>query len=291
MIASKKSLMTVISIALISLLLSTLACAQTVQSYIERQLHRPVPGGVVVLPLEDRGVTPSVTFNGSSVLVVPNAEFGGYLAIVGVSQKSNPGRHNITVNYGDTSESVGFNVVSKKYREQHIKLSTNRHVTPSQSNLDRYSREAAEQTAAYKEFRPVIPSNVILDRPVDGGRYSAAFGVRRFFNGEERNSHAGLDIAVPQGTPVKASANGVVTIVGDYFFNGKTVFVDHGQGLISMYCHLSEIDVVKGQTVARGEVVGKVGSTGRSTGPHLHWTVSLNNQRVDPAIFIGTFEP
>lgn len=291
MMESKKSITTVISTGLISLLLSTSVWAQAAQSYIERQLHRPVPGGVVVLPLEDRGVAPSATFNGSSVLVVPNAEFGGHLAIVGVSQKSNLGRHNITVNYGGASESVGFNIEPKKYREQHIKLSSNRHVTPSQSDLDRYSREAAEQRAAYQEFRKVIPSNVILDRPVDGGRYSADFGVRRFFNGQERNSHAGLDIAVPQGTPVKASANGVVTIVGDYFFNGKTVFVDHGQGLISMYCHLSEIDVVKGQTVSRGEVVGKVGSTGRSTGPHLHWTVSLNNQRVDPAIFIGTFKP
>lgn len=291
MMASKKSVTTVISTALISLLLCATAWAQTAQSYIERQLHRPVPGGVVVLPLEDRGVAPSVSFNGTSVLVVPNAEFGGHLAIVGISQKTNPGRHTISVNYGASSESVGFNVESKKYREQHIKLSSNRHVTPSQSDLDRYSREAAEQTAAYKEFRQAIPSNVILDRPVDGGRYSAEFGVRRFFNGQERNPHSGLDIAVPQGTPVKASANGVVTIVGDYFFNGKTVFVDHGQGLISMYCHLSEIDVVKGQTVSRGEVVGKVGSTGRSTGPHLHWTVSLNNQRVDPAIFIGTFKP
>ncbi|CAM5204343.1 peptidoglycan DD-metalloendopeptidase family protein [Oligella ureolytica] len=291
MLLSKKKLTTVICTSLFSLFLSASAWAQTAQSYIERQLHRPVPGGVVVLPLEDRGVLPTANFNGSSVLIIPNAEFGGYLAIVGVGQKNNSGRHHLTVNYGAATESVDFTIESKKYAEQHIKLSTNKHVTPSQSDLDRYSREAAEQTAAYKEFRTVIPSNVILDRPVDGGRYSAAFGVRRFFNGEERNSHSGLDIAVPQGTPVKASANGVVTIVGDYFFNGKTVFVDHGQGLISMYCHLSEIDVVKGQTVSRGEVVGKVGSTGRSTGPHLHWTVSLNNQRVDPAIFIGTFAP
>lgn len=291
MMLSKKSLTTVISTALVSLLLTATAWGQSTQSYIERQLHRPVPGGVAVIALEDRGVRPTAAFNGSSVLVVPNAEYGGHLAIVGIGQKTNSGQHSLNVNYGGAQESLAFNVRSKKYREQHIKLGTNRHVNPVQSDLDRYSREAAEQTAAYKEFRAAIPSNVVLDRPVDGGRYSAVFGVRRFFNGQERNSHSGLDIAVPQGTPVKASADGVVTIVGDYFFNGKTVFVDHGQGLISMYCHLSAIDVLKGQTVSRGEVLGKVGSTGRSTGPHLHWTVSLNTQRVDPAIFIGTFEP
>lgn len=286
--AQHRKLTKLVSASLISCLLTAPAWAQ---SYIERQLHRPVPGGVAVLPLEDRGVVPGASFNGYSVMVVPNAEAGGYLAIVGIGQKSNPGRHTLTVNYGTATESLSFEVRPKKYREQHIKLSSNRHVNPSQSDLDRYSREAAEQTAAYKEFRDAIPSNVILDRPVDGGRYSSPFGLRRFFNGQERNPHAGLDIAVPQGTPVKSSADGVVTITGDYFFNGKTVFVDHGQGLISMYCHLSEIDVVKGQRVSRGDVVAKVGSTGRSTGPHLHWTVSLNNQRVDPAIFIGTFEP
>lgn len=286
--AQHRKLTKLVSASLISCLLTAPAWAQ---SYIERQLHRPVPGGVAVIPLEGRGVVPGASFNGYSVMVVPNAEAGGYLAIVGIGQKSNPGRHTLTVNYGTATESLSFEVRPKKYREQHIKLSSNRHVNPSQSDLDRYSREAAEQTAAYKEFRDAIPSNVILDRPVDGGRYSSPFGLRRFFNGQERNPHAGLDIAVPQGTPVKSSADGVVTITGDYFFNGKTVFVDHGQGLISMYCHLSEIDVVKGQRVSRGDVVAKVGSTGRSTGPHLHWTVSLNNQRVDPAIFIGTFEP
>ena len=274
--------------SLIALLLAAPAWAQ---SYIEKQLHRPVPGGIAVLPLAERGVVPTATYQGHAVLVVPNAEAGGYLAIVGIGQKTKLGQHALTVNYGGTQELVNFEVGAKKYREQHIKLSSNRHVNPSQADLDRYKREAAEQTAAYKAFRDAIPSNVVLERPVEGGRYSSPFGLRRFFNGEERNPHAGLDIAVPQGTPVKASADGVVTITGDYFFNGKTVFVDHGQGLISMYCHLSEIDVVKGQRVRRGEVIAKVGSTGRSTGPHLHWTVSLNNQRVDPAIFIGAFEP
>lgn len=286
--AATTKLIKFLATSLIAVLLAAPAWAQ---SYIEKQLHRPVPGGIAVLPLAERGVVPTATYQGHAVLVVPNGDAGGYLAIVGIGQKTKLGQHTLTVNYGGTQELVNFEVGAKKYREQHIKLSSNRHVNPSQADLDRYKREAAEQTAAYKAFRDAIPSNVVLDRPVEGGRYSSPFGLRRFFNGEERNPHAGLDIAVPQGTPVKASADGVVTITGDYFFNGKTVFVDHGQGLISMYCHLSEIDVVKGQRVRRGEVIAKVGSTGRSTGPHLHWTVSLNNQRVDPAIFVGAFEP
>ena len=119
----------------------------------------------------------------------------------------------------------------------------------------------------------------------------AVFGLRRFFNGEERNPHSGLDFAAPSGAQIKAPAAGKVILIGDYFFNGKTVFVDHGQGLISMFCHLSAIDVKMGDELARGGDIGKVGATGRATGPHLHWNVSLNNVRVDPAIFIGAFTP
>ena len=158
--------------------------------------------------------------------------------------------------------------------------------------MKRIERELAEQVAAYRTYRAgVTPSNVLLDRPVNGGRLSSPFGLRRFFNGQERNPHSGLDFAVPSGTPIKAPAAGVVVLVGDYFFNGKTVFVDHGQGFISMFCHMSAVDVKVGDEVPRGGVVGKVGATGRATGPHLHWNISLNDARVDPAIFIGAFKP
>src|SRR5690606_32870186 len=106
-----------------------------------------------------------------------------------------------------------------------------------------YQREAAAQNQAYARYRNDLPSNVVLDRPVQGGRLSSPFGLRRFFNGEERNPHSGLDFAVPAGTAISAPADGVVTIVDDYFFNGKTIFIDHGQGLVTMYCHLSRFDV------------------------------------------------
>ena len=122
------------------------------------------------------------------------------------------------------------------------------------------------------------------------GRYSSSFGKRRVLNGQPRSPHSGLDIAAPEGTPVESIAAGRVAAVGDYFFNGQTVMVDHGQGLISMYCHLSEIDVALGEEVTPDSVVGKVGKTGRVTGAHLHLSVSLNNARVDPLLFFDAPE-
>ncbi len=113
------------------------------------------------------------------------------------------------------------------------------------------------------------------------------FGRKRFFNGEERAPHSGLDIPAPIGQKVVAPADGVVVQTGHYFFNGQTVLIDHGQGLISMFCHLSEIKVEKGQRIHQGEVLGLVGKTGRVTGPHLHWGMSLNNARVDPQLFLN----
>jgi len=118
------------------------------------------------------------------------------------------------------------------------------------------------------------------------GPYSSPFGLKRFFNGEARAPHAGLDIAAPEGRPVQAPADGVVAQTGDYFFNGRTVLIDHGNGLVSMLCHLSEIRVQKGQQLKQGEVIGTVGKTGRATGPHLHWTVSLNDARIDPLLLL-----
>ena len=274
---------------LCGLSLTNLALAN---QYIIDRLHKPVPGGVAVVTLDhltSGAELPQVTYQGHRVLVVKSDS--NVMAIVGIPLKTASGQQAIDVKTGGKKQQVAFSVKPKKYKEQHIKLSSNKHVTPSAENQARFKRELDEQLDAYAQFRQDSPSNVILDRPVQGGRYSSPFGLRRFFNGQERNPHSGLDIAVPSGTPIKSSADGVITVVGDFFFNGKTVFVDHGQGMISMYCHMSEIDVKKGQTVKRGQVVGKVGSTGRSTGPHLHWNVSLNNVRVDPAIFVGAFKP
>ncbi len=258
-------------------------------SYITRMLNKPVPGGVAVIDLGSAAQAPTATYLGRPVLVVKEQD-ASWLAIVGVPLTVKPGSQQLVARDAKGSRNLDFVVGAKKYPEQRITLKNQRQVNPDPEDLKRIEGELAVQLKAYRSFTPGTPSNLVLDKPV-AGPLSSKFGVRRFFNGEERNPHSGLDFAVPAGTPIKAPAAGKVILTGNYFFNGNTVFVDHGQGFISMFCHMSKIDVKVGDVVPRGGVVGKVGSTGRATGPHMHWNVSLNDARVDPAIFIGAFQP
>ncbi|MEE4336807.1 peptidoglycan DD-metalloendopeptidase family protein [Pseudomonas alliivorans] len=254
-------------------------------SFITRALNKPVQGGVAVIDLGTGAQAPTATYQGKRVLVVKE-QGTRWLAIVGIPLTVKPGTEQIA----SGGRSLSFTVDTKKYPEQRITLKNKRQVNPNPEDNKRIEGELAEQIRAYRSFSPGTPSNLILDKPVNGP-LSSKFGVRRFFNGEERNPHAGLDFAVPAGTPIKSPAAGKVILIGDYFFNGNTVFVDHGQGFISMFCHMSKINVKQGDLVPRGGVVGEVGATGRATGPHMHWNVSLNDARVDPAIFIGAFQP
>ncbi len=255
------------------------------EGYIHRTLNSPVPGGVAVISFPPASEPPKVFYQDKRVMVVRDSD-ESWAAVVGIDLKAKPGKHSVEVRGGPgKGQAFSFDVAYKEYTSQHITLKNRSHVTPDPQQLKRYEREHAEQIRAYANFREAGPSNVLMDAPVQG-RTSSPFGLRRFFNGEERNPHSGLDFAVPRGTPVKVPADGVVTIVGDYFFNGRTVFVDHGQGFITMYCHLDTVVVQKGKEVKRGMVLGKVGATGRATGPHLHWNVSLNGNRVDPMVFL-----
>jgi murein DD-endopeptidase MepM/ murein hydrolase activator NlpD len=155
----------------------------------------------------------------------------------------------------------------------------------SAADLQRFTGEHEHLQAALATFSAQIPATLGLRAPVAGER-SSSFGLRRIFNGESRDPHSGMDIRAPLGAAVGAAADGVVIDVGDYFFNGNTVLVDHGSGMITMYCHLATIGVQPGQHVASGERLGTVGATGRVTGPHLHFGVALNRAFVDPALFL-----
>ncbi|MGM3387378.1 peptidoglycan DD-metalloendopeptidase family protein [Stutzerimonas stutzeri] len=271
--------------ALVLLFALTLALPAHAEGFLTRLLNKPVPGGVAVIDLGSAASAPSVRYEGKPVLVL-REDGKRWIAIVGIPLSVKPGEQSLDVG----GQATVFRVSPRTYREQRITLKNQRQVDPNPEDLKRIERELAEQNQAYRQFSPRQPSNLLFDKPVEGP-LSSPFGLRRFFNGQERNPHSGLDFAVPAGTPIKTPAAGKVILTGDYFFNGKTVFVDHGQGLISMFCHLSKVEVQVGDELERGAVLGRVGSTGRATGPHLHWNVSLNDSRVDPAIFIGAYKP
>ncbi|MDE0007116.1 MAG: M23 family metallopeptidase [Gammaproteobacteria bacterium] len=230
-------------------------------------------GGVAAVPLPIDAVTASV--NGEQVLVLDGH------AIVGAALDAEPGPRALEVATLTDTAKLAYEVVHRNYPEQRLRTSNRRMVDPDPADLERINRETATMRAAYALRTPVAASPVPFLKPVEG-RHSSVFGLRRFWNDQPRSPHSGLDIAANTGTPIESPAPGIVAVTGDYFFNGNTVMVDHGGGLVTMYCHLDAIGVQEGQTVARGDVLGQVGATGRSTGPHLHWSVSLAGVRVDP---------
>ena len=238
------------------------------------------PGGVAIIEVgQTTDAAPAVTFDDKPVLVMPRGE--NWVAVVGIPLDTELG--DLAVQIG--GESVQFAVSDHDYREQRLTVKNQSHVTPDQEQLDRIWAERKIIDGALNAFRDVPIETVDLAAPVDGPR-SSSFGLRRFFNDQPRSPHKGMDIAAEEGVPINAPLQGVVTAVGDYFFNGNTVIVDHGQGYVTMYCHMSRIDVEEGQSVATGETLGTVGSTGRVTGPHLHFGTYLNGTAVDPAIFL-----
>jgi murein DD-endopeptidase MepM/ murein hydrolase activator NlpD len=249
-------------------------------------LSAPVPGGIgIVCVGRAPGHAPLVKFEGQRVLVARVGD--AWQAVVGLSLALKPGGHALAVTEDEKTErTIPFRVGAREYDTQYVTLANRRQVEPEPEDLRRIAREQDLLGRAFSTFSDFEPDALSFDLP-STGPVSGGFGSRRFFNNEPRLPHSGLDIAAPEGTPINAPAAGVVLETGDFFFNGLSVVLDHGQGVITMYNHLSRIDVIKGLRVARGERIGAVGRTGRVTGPHLHWSVSLNNARVDPALFLS----
>jgi murein DD-endopeptidase MepM/ murein hydrolase activator NlpD len=250
---------------------------------LELPASSAVPGGIVVLDLDAASESaPRVVYRDNPVMVVRHGE--QWRALVGIPLSVEPGRQVVRLGEADPPKYQAFTVEPKQYATQKLKVAPAQ-VDLSKKDQERVARERPRIDAALTTFSATLPATLRLQPPVDGPR-SSSFGLRRVFNEQPRSPHSGMDIAAPEGATVRAPASGRVVDTGNYFFNGNTVFIDHGQGLVTMYCHLSAIDVQSGQSVNTGDPIGKVGSTGRATGPHLHFGVSLNHAFVDPALFL-----
>lgn len=214
-------------------------------------------------------------------------EGDAWVAVVGVALTSKPGSTlPLQVEYpGPRHEQLEIAVLSKDYPSQHLKVAPG-YVDPSPEDLARYTRERAHLEALLRTYTDSPPASLVMVEPARGRR-SAGFGLQRYYNDQLRSRHGGLDIAAPVGTPVVAASAGRVIDTGEYFFNGRTVVLDHGQGLLTLYAHLDSIDAKLAETVEAGHAIGKIGATGRVTGPHLHFSVYLNAVSVDPTVFLA----
>lgn len=243
-----------------------------------------VPGGIARLSLGPAATRPIAHAGDVALLVLGDAR--EWTALVGIALATEPGEHSIAVQTeGGTPKQVAYKVAPKQYVEQRLKVAPGT-VDLSPENEARYERERAHLAVVTATLSEPAPKLLRMRVPVPGRR-SSSFGLRRVFNGQSRSPHSGMDIAAPTGTAVLAPLPGRVIDAGDYFFNGNTVWLDHGGGLLSMVCHLSAIYVKVGDVLQTGQRLAAVGATGRVTGPHLHWSVMLNRAMVDPALFVA----
>ena len=248
--------------------------------------HAPRPGGtaVIVITVANSDAAPIVMFDDKRVLVLRRED--EWIAVIGIPLTQSIGPAKAIVRIVDQeSSTITFEVKPYAYREQHLTVAK-AYVDLTEEQLHRAGRERKIIDGALTNWRDVDLSDLSLLEPV-AGRRSSSFGLRRFFNEQPRSPHKGMDVAADLGTPVIAPGDGTVTATGNYFFNGNTVIIDHGQGFVTMYCHLDEIGVEEGQHLTTGMPIGKVGATGRVTGPHLHFGTYLNGTAVDPALLLA----
>ena len=261
------------------------------------QLSRAVkPGELVVLTIVSTASLSSLelkAFDRAQSAQPQRATNGRtWTALVGIDLDTPAGRYPVTIRAtgqgGDATMTHTLVVTEKTFATRELDVDPD-FVNPPASLAVRIARETAAVTAAFAGTAGPNPARLFFSRPVPQ-RSNSAFGTRSVFNGQPRNAHSGADFLSPSGTPIKSPGSGKVVLADNLFFSGGTVIVDHGMGVVSLFAHMSRIDVKPGDDVVQGRVVGLVGATGRVTGAHLHWAVRVNGARVDPLSLLALLQ-
>ena len=252
--------------------------------------NAPYPGGVIVKEVKSKE-KPTAHHGKKELMVLPSDQKGRYFIIAGVSLNQKIDKaYNVTLQEGGKQRKLLLDLKDKAYQKQYLVIKNERKVSPQKMDMKRINEESRRSREALALFTPRKFVSLSMAKPVDVD-ISDDFGKRRYFNKKPRRPHSGVDMPAPVGTDIVAPLGGKIVEMGAFFFNGNVIFIDHGLGLVSMYCHMSKFSVKKEQSVKKGEKIGEVGATGRVTGPHLHWGVSLNGSMVDPRLFFvkGTY--
>lgn len=257
------------------------------QSSVHISSLRIPQGGISVITIRtERGEHPLVTWLTKKVYLVPDSSKTCWQGFLVADLKERPGRYEafISINPSVQEIKVEVEILAKDYGV--CRLTLPKHMVElDDETLERVFKEQRKMKRLWEKPYPTPLWNGRFLRPLPG-KIISPFGTRRIINGQPRSPHSGVDLRGQTGTPIKAINHGKVVLTDDYFFSGRSVVVDHGGEILSMYFHLEKILVHHGQIVEKGQVIGLVGSTGRATGPHLHWGIRLNGARIDPLMFI-----
>lgn len=252
---------------------------------LARQIAPGEPVRIVVVPgTEMKSISGS--FLGQELSFNPGPSEGTWAAWAVVPLDTGPGNAVVEIrgwshDGGEIAGTRAVTIVGKEFPEEHLEVEP-KYVEPPAAVLERIERERSILREIYTRRLPAESPARPFTKPVPGER-SAVFGSRRVFNGVPKSPHSGVDLRAPSGTPVKASGPGIVVLAANLYYSGNLVIIDHGGGLVTLYAHLSSIKVEKGERVSAGQLLGLSGSTGRITGPHLHWGAKIGGIPFDPA--------
>jgi len=245
------------------------------------------PGGIAKLYFNER---PDIYINEKKVDVFSQKRENDWMVLLPLSLYKGPEMLRVVA---QTSNMLQVHLISLKhphYKEQHLHVKNKEFVIASKKTLERIERESAIKKVNFTRYTRLYVKDLKMIRPLDSAlRHD--FGRRRFFNGIAKSPHAGIDLSGKTGDKIKAPLSGTIIVLGELFYNGNMVLIDHGQGLITAYSHLSKIYKPHETWVRQGEYIGEVGMTGRTTGPHLHWSVYLNGEPVNPDLFLEDASP